>query len=38
MKAQKALVCYMKDQVSSGIFIKVEENKWQQEKGTPQDT
>lgn len=37
MKAWKAKVCYMK-QVRSGIFIKVEENKWYQEKGTTQDT
>lgn len=37
MKAQKAQVCYMKDQVSSGNFVRVEENKWQQEKGTTQD-
>lgn len=38
MKTWKAKVCYMKDQVSRGIFINVEENKWQQEKGTTQDT
>lgn len=38
MKAQKAQVCYMKDQVSSGNFVRVEENKWQQEKGTTQNT
>lgn len=37
-KSRKAEVCYMKDQVSTSIFIKVEENKWQQEKGTTQDT
>lgn len=38
MKAWKAKVRYMKDEVSSGVFIQVEHNKWQHEKGSTQDT